>query len=314
MIFITGVSGFIGSHLLLSLDEYDVRVLLRNECKLDTIRDVDIRLGSLGDNLSEHLEGIECVVHCAGLSSTNQVSADKILKVNYEDTMKLARDCLNNNVKRFIFISSIKVCGELSTRRLFDNNSDYLPSDAYSISKAKAEKDLIELSKNSDLEVVIIRPALVYGPGVKANFASLMTLVSKWIPLPFGCITNNKRSLVSVENLVDLIITCIEHPNAANQVFLVSDDYDISTSEMVRELALAMGKPNWQLPIPIWCYKLFGTFFNKSDVIDRLVGSLQADITHTKETLGWRPPQTLQCGFKRTAEAFLQSKKNSGES
>lgn len=135
-----------------------------------------------------------------------------------------------------------------------------------------------------------------------------MNLASKGIPLPFSCINQNKRSLVSVTNLVDLIITCIDHPKAANQVFLVSDNHDVSTSEMVREMAKALDKPTWQLPIPIWCYKLVGKLFDKSDVVDRLTGSLQVDISHTKETLGWTPPQTLQEGFKQTAQAFLQAK------
>lgn len=166
----------------------------------------------------------------------------------------------------------------------------------------------MKISQYYGMEIVIIRPPLVYGIGVKANFSSLMNLVSKGVPLPFGCITQNKRSLVSVTNLVDLIITCIDHPEAANQVFLVSDDNDVSTSEMVREMAVALGKPTWQLPIPIWCYKLVAKLFNKSEVVDRLTGSLQVDISHTKETLGWKPAQTLQEGFKQTAQAFLQAK------
>jgi len=140
-----------------------------------------------------------------------------------------------------------------------------------------------------------------------------MNLVSKSIPLPFGYITKNKRSLVSVDNLVNLIVTCIYHPNAANQVFLVSDDCDVSTSEMVREMALALEKPIWLLPVPIWVYNLAGKLFDKSDVIDRLTGSLQIDITHTKETLSWVPHQSLQEGFKKTAKTFLQSKQNSGK-
>ncbi|CAH8187977.1 hypothetical protein VAEKB19_1270002 [Vibrio aestuarianus] len=139
-----------------------------------------------------------------------------------------------------------------------------------------------------------------------------MNLVSKGIPLPFGCVTNNNSSLVSVDNLVDLIVTCIEHPKAANQVFLVSDDHDVSTSEMVRQMALSLGKSTWQLPVPKWCYKLAGKVFGKQDVVDRLLGSLQVDITHTKKTLDWTPPQTLEEGFKKTAEAFLQSKNSSG--
>ena len=183
-----------------------------------------------------------------------------------------------------------------------------MPEDPYGVSKSEAEIALKKLASETGMEVVIIRPTLVYGPGVKANFASLMNLVSKGIPLPFGSVTDNKRSLVSIDNLVDLIVTCIEHPKAANQVFLVSDDHDISTSEMVREMAIALDKPTWQLPVPIWCYKLAGKLFNKSDVVDRLTGSLQVDISHTKDTLDWKPPQTLQDGFKQTAQAFIQAK------
>ncbi|GHZ42263.1 glycosyltransferase [Vibrio cholerae] len=229
--------------------------------------------------------------------------------------LNLAKQAIKKGVKRFIFISSIKVNGESSQlNKPFTSSDLHASQDDYGLSKAEAELQLQEVAKDSGMDVVIIRPTLVYGPGVKANFSSLMNLVSKGIPLPFSCITNNKRSLVSVDNLVDLVITCIDHPKAANQVFLVSDDHDVSTSEMVREMAIALGKPTWQLPVPIWCYKLAGKLFNKSDVVDRLIGSLQVDISHTKETLDWAPPQTLQEGFKKTAEAFLSSKKNSGKS
>ncbi|TOO02654.1 UDP-glucose 4-epimerase, partial [Vibrio parahaemolyticus] len=136
----------------------------------------------------------------------------------------------------------------------------------------------------------------------------------KGAPLPFGCINGNKRSLVSVNNLVDLIVTCLEHPKAVNQVFLASDDHDLSTSEMVREMAFAFGKRTWQLPIPVFCYKLIGSLFNKKDMVDRLLGSLQVDITHTKQTLNWEPPQSLQSGFLQTADSFLKSTKVSGNS
>jgi len=230
-------------------------------------------------------------------------------KVNLEATLNLAKQAIKAGVKRFVFVSSIKVNGERSPLgKPFKHGDISNPLDDYGVSKSEAELQLIELSNATGLEVVVIRPTLVYGPGVKANFGALMNLVAKGIPLPFGYINQNKRSLVSVVNLVDLIITCIDHPKAANQVFLVSDDYDVSTSEMVREMAKALEKPSWQLPIPIWCYKLAGKLFKKSDVVDRLTGSLQVDIFHTKETLGWKPPQTLQDGFKQTAQAFLQAK------
>lgn len=234
-------------------------------------------------------------------------------EVNTFGTINLAKQAIQAGVKRFIFISSIKANGEITEVDMpFKSDDKRSPKDGYGLSKSEAEEQLLKLAEETGLEVVIIRPTLVYGPGVKANFASLMNLVSKGIPLPFGCITNNKRSLVSVDNLVDLIITCIDHPKAANQVFLVSDDHDVSTSAMVREMAKALGKATWQLPVPIWCYNLTGKLFNKSDVVDRLTGSLQVDITHTKETLGWIPPQSLEEGFKQTADAFLQSKKTSG--
>ncbi len=195
-------------------------------------------------------------------------------EVNTYGTVNLARQAAMSGVKRFVFISSIKVNGE-STRpgHPFSHDDECLPQDFYGQSKAEAESELFKLSKETGLEVVVIRPTLVYGPGVKANFASLMSLVKKGAPLPFGCINGNKRSLVSVNNLVDLIVTCLEHPKAVNQVFLASDDHDLSTSEMVREMAFAFGKRTWQLPIPVFCYKLIGSLFNKKDMVDRLLGS-----------------------------------------
>ncbi|MGR5208785.1 UDP-glucose 4-epimerase family protein [Vibrio sp. PNB23_22_7] len=315
---VTGASGFIGKQLLKVLDLSLVKALGRElpvnfpctqfyKCKIDSVTDY-----------SEALCDVDTVVHLAArVHVMNDDTIDPLeeyREVNTYGTVNLAKQAATSGVKRFIFVSSIKVSGE-STRQdyPFYHDDERLPQDFYGQSKAEAELELFKLSKESDLEIVVIRPTLVYGPGVKANFASLMTLVSKGIPLPFGCIKNNKRSLVSVDNLVDLIVTCIDHSKAANQVFLVSDDHDVSTSEMVRHMAQALGKPTWQLPVPVWCYKLAGKVFNKSDVVDRLTGSLQVDISHTKETLGWEPPQSLQEGFKQTAEAFLQSNKNSGK-
>lgn len=258
------------------------------------------------------LKNTTVVVHCAARAHVmDDKEAEPLTlyrEVNTAGTVNLAKQAIDSGVKRFIFISSIKVNGEGTLVGCpFKTEDNHAPEDDYGLSKSEAEKQLVALAKDSSMEVVIIRPTIVYGPGVKANFASLMRLVSKGIPLPFGSITQNKRSLVSINNLVDLIVTCIDHPKAANQVFLVSDDHDVSTAEMVRELAIALDKPTWQLPVPIWCYKLFGKLFGKSDIVDRLTGTLQVDISHTKETLGWKPPQTLQEGFKQTAQAFLQA-------
>jgi len=290
---LTGSNGFIGRHLLYSLkkiSELDVAILSRNDNGLNKkVLNVDL----LDDfELSDYLKYYDVVIHVAAMANANELDDSvELFKMNVDSTLRLAQQSALAGVKRFIFISTIKVNGESTEMDTpFDMNVSVEPLNQYGLSKYLAESGLKKISSECDLEVVIIRPPLVYGPGVKANFASLMNLVSKGIPLPFGCITHNQRSLVSVTNLVDLIITCIDHPKAANQVFLVSDDHDVSTSEM------------------IWCYRFIGKLFNKSDVVDRLTGSLQVDISHTKETLGWKPPQTLQEGFKQTAQAFLQAK------
>lgn len=321
MILLTGATGFVGNAVLEQLmQQPDVAIRTYGRRA-----PVSLSVGNVCavSHVTEEINGtvsyatavrdVDVVIHCAARAHIMRDEVTEPLveyrKVNLDGTLNLARQAVNAGVKRFIFVSSIKVNGESSDfQSPLKQNSDRNPQDDYGVSKSEAELQLIELSNETGLEVVIIRPTLVYGPGVKANFASLMNLVSKGIPLPFGCITQNKRSLVSVTNLVDLIITCIDHPKAANQVFLVSDDHDVSTSEMVCEMAKALGKPTWQLPVPVWCYKLVGKLFNKSAVVDRLTGSLQVDITHTKETLGWAPPQTLPDGFKQTAQAFLQVK------
>ncbi|MCE7648602.1 UDP-glucose 4-epimerase family protein [Vibrio fluvialis] len=319
-VLLTGASGFVGSVLNAAMiNYYQVLPAVRDKHSVDF--DVCVEVQEIDKNTQwvEALSGVHCIIHCAArVHIMNDSSSDSLAEfrtVNTEGTLNLARQAVEAGVKRFIFLSSIKVNGEsTSNGEPFTVFDQCLPENPYGMSKSEAEIQLVALAKDSGMEVVIIRPTLVYGPGVKANFASLMNLVTKGLPLPFGCITHNKRSLVFIDNLVDLIITCIDHPKAANQVFLVSDDHDVSTSEMVREMAIALGKPSWQLPIPVWCYKLAGKLFNKSEVVDRLIGSLQVDITHTKQTLGWTPPKTLQQGFKQTAQAFLRSKNNSGKS
>ncbi|EOB2820162.1 UDP-glucose 4-epimerase family protein [Vibrio vulnificus] len=320
MILITGAGGFLGSTLVPSLYKWQHLVLVdRNKSNFDDSGRYSFykrEINSKSD-YSECLMDVSCVIHCAArvhlMKEESSNPLEDYREVNTAGTLNLARQAVEAGVKRFIFISSIKSNGESSLiGKPFRYDDPRLPEDFYGQSKSEAEQHLLELAEDTGLEVVIIRPTLVYGPGVKANFASLMNLVSKGIPLPFRCINSNKRSLVSVDNLVDLIITCIDHPNAANQVFLVSDDCDVSTSVMVKEMAIALGKPSWQIPVPSWIYKLVGKLFNKNDVVERLTGSLQVDIAHTKETLGWTPPQTLQEGFKKTAEAFLKSKQSSG--
>lgn len=320
-ILLTGTTGFVGANLakvLLLRTDFIVKYVVRHAVDKDDELSFEVEDINTSTDYKSALNNTSIVVHCAARTHVmndyfdNPLSAYR--EVNTYGTANLARQAANAGVKRFIFISSIKVNGESTVLgKPFCSNDVAQPEDEYGISKAEAEQSLCSIAKETGMEVVIIRPTLVYGPGVKANFASLMNLVSKGFPLPLGCITNNKRSLVSIDNLVDLIITCLDHPKAANQVFLVSDDHDVSTSEMVCEMAIALGKPTWQLPVPIWCYKLVRKLFGKSDIVDRLIGSLQIDLSHTKETLGWKPPQTLQEAFKQTAQAFLRSKNISGK-
>ncbi|BDC81681.1 UDP-glucose 4-epimerase family protein [Aeromonas hydrophila] len=315
-VLLTGSTGFVGAAVLAKLKELpEIQVVVtirkaRAEIDLNTVVVGDIDGNT---DFSAALTDTDIVIHCAARAHImHDDVADPMAeyrRVNVTGTMNLARQAARYGVKRFIFISSIKVNGESTTSKTKFTAFDIpAPLDAYGQSKAEAEQALLELSRETSMEVVIIRPTLVYGPAVKANFASLFSIVSRGIPLPFACICNNKRSLVSVTNLVDLIVTCIVHPKAANQIFLVSDGHDVSTSEMVREMATALRKPTWQIPIPVWIYALIGKLFRKSDIVDRLTGSLQVDTTHTKETLGWAPKQTLQEGFEKTAVAFLQSK------
>lgn len=315
-VLLTGATGFVGSSLLKTLKEIEsfqvVMAIRKTRVAVDSSTFVVGDIDGATD-FSTALTDVDVVIHCAARAHVmcDDVAdpLDEYRRVNVAGTLNLAQQAAKCGVKRFIFISSIKVNGESTTNRpIFSASSLPAPLDPYGQSKAEAEKALLELSQETKMEVVIIRPPLVYGPAVKANFASLFNVVSRGIPFPFACICNNKRSLVSVTNLVDLIVTCIDHPKAANQVFLVSDDHDLSTSEMVREMATALEKPTWQIPVPLWCYTLAGKIFSKSDIVDRLTGSLQVDITHTKETLGWTPKETLQEGFKKTAVAFIKSK------
>ncbi len=310
-ILITGYSGFVGRRLIHSLkDEYSLNLLGRKELNIGTVYTHNIDESS---NYSEALAGVEVVIHCAArVSVMNDTSNDTLTEfraVNTFGTLNLAMQAAQAGVKRFIFLSSIKVNGESTSNASPYKTSDKpKPKDLYGFSKSAAESQLLALSQKTGLEIVIIRPPLVYGGGVKANFASLFKLVGKRIPLPLRAINNNKRSLVSVYNLVDLIKVCIIHPKAANQIFLVSDDNDISTSDMVALMARVQGVNNYSLPFPVWCFHLLGRLLNKQEVIDRLVGSLQVDITHTKERLNWKPPHSLEEGFAKCVEKNIGEK------
>lgn len=317
-VLLTGYTGLVGSHVLRLFEAQSVSVncLGRKQPSFGSFYQGELDSVS---NYEAALDGVDVIIHCAArVHVMNDSSLDPLSEfreVNLFSTLNLAKQGVAAGVKRFIFVSSIKVNGESTERGVpFTAADKRNPQDFYGKSKSEAEEKLLELAKDTGLEVVIIRPTLVYGPGVKANFASLLNLVSKGLPLPFDSIRDNRRSLVSVKNLVDLIVTCVNHPKAANQIFLVSDDNDISTASMVKLMSQSLGKSNILLPLPIWCYRFVSKLVGKPEVFDRLLGSLQVDISHTIDTLGWVPPQTLEQGFKETAKAFLQSKKNIGKS
>ncbi|WP_318443395.1 UDP-glucose 4-epimerase family protein [Photobacterium leiognathi] len=312
---ITGCSGFLGNHLFLKMQCLSFPVMSLGRTKPKNVSSSDHIYSNLSAN-SEFIDALKdtsTIIHCAArvhvMNNTLSDSLEVYREVNVAGTLNLAKQAINAGVRRFIFISSIKVNGESTpVNKPFRFDDERSPEDPYGQSKSEAEEQLLQLAKETGLEVVIIRPTLVYGPGVKANFSALMNLVSKGVPLPFGCITDNKRSLVSVDNLVDLIITCIDHPKAINEVFLVSDGYDVSTSEMVRKMAVVLNKPQIQIPIPKYCYRLAGKVFGKEDVVHRLLDSLQVDISHTKKTLDWTPPQSIDDGFRNAANAFMENK------
>jgi nucleoside-diphosphate-sugar epimerase len=255
---------------------------------------------------SAALKNQQVVVHTAARAHIMDDQAEEPLaafrEVNVAGTLNLARQAAGAGIRRFVFISSIKVNGEQTAPgSCFMAEDSPAPEDPYGISKLEAEQGLQQIALETGMEVVIIRPPLVYGPGVKGNFASMIKLVEKGLPLPFGAI-DNRRSLVGLDNLVDLIITCIDHPNAANQVFLVSDGEDLSTSGLLRRVAKAMGKPSRLISVPAGLLQLGATVLGKKAVGQRLLGSLQVDISATRERLDWTPPVSVDEGLRRCFE------------
>jgi nucleoside-diphosphate-sugar epimerase len=303
---VTGANGFVSHAICTSLRarEFSVRPLVRAA----TLVDLDaFSVGDIGPETdwTAALEGADCLIHCAARVHVMEDTATDPLaefrRVNVQGSLNLARQAAAAGVRRFVFVSSIKVNGETTQLgQPFTADDAPAPLDAYGISKMEAELGLRQLAAQTGMELVIIRPPLVYGPGVKANFAAMMRWLRRGVPLPLGAI-HNQRSLVALDNLVDLIVTCLTHPAAANQTFLVSDGEDVSTTELLRRMGQAMGCPTRLIPVPVTWLKLAATMVGKHDVAQRLCGSLQVDIAKTRELLGWCPPLTLGEGLKRTA-------------
>lgn len=305
-VLITGANGFIGKKLCehLSKLNFDL-VLLQRRANVQASQFKTITIENLSSPInSELLTGINCVVHLAARVHIMDDHAEDPLsefrKVNVLGTLNLARQAANAGVKRFVFISSIKVNGEQSRLdKPFTEDDLPNPKDAYGMSKYEAEQGLLDIAKTTNMEVVIIRPPLVYGPGVKANFASMANAIKRNLPLPLGAI-HNKRSFVFVGNLVDFIRCCIEHPKAANQIFLVSDNNDLSTTELLRLCAQVLNKRSLLFPAPQGLIKLFALIIGKKSIAQRLYGNLQVDILKAHQLLNWTPTISVNDGLIAT--------------
>ena len=314
-ILVTGATGFIGTQLSMTLANsgHEVRSTTRsltpNRSTTHELITCDLESA---DNLDHLTTGCDAIVHLAGrahvMSDDPATSESLYLSANVNVTKKLAQSASRTGVKRIILMSSVKVNGESTTIDTpFISQDTPNPQDPYGRSKTHAEQVLWNVASTSELEGIVIRPPLVYGPGVRANFASLIGIVNRGIPLPLGSI-HNKRSFVSIDNLIDCIATALQSSNAAGQTFLVSDGNDLSTPDLIRSIASALHKSPMLIPFPPALLKLAAKSAGKRGAYDRLCGSLTVDIALTKQKLSWTPPFTVQDSMQRTVDAFIKSK------
>jgi len=329
---LTGANGFVGQSLCVELMRRGspVRDAIRSHCELPSGVEATIVGAIDGEtNWTDALHDVKLVIHLAARVHVMKDSSDDPLaefrKVNVDGTEHLARCAARAGVKRLVYVSSIKVNGEstpLTSRPVasktppspplaqggvvgdfFTENDEANPQDPYGISKWEAEQALHRVAAETDMEVVIVRPPLVYGPGVKGNFAQMLKVLERGIPLPLASI-DNRRSLIYVGNLVEALILCATHPSAAGQTYLLSDGEDVSTPDLLRQLGNAIGHPARLFPCPLWLLKLAGKMTGKADQVERLLGSLQVDSGKIRRDLGWMPPFTLQQGLRLTAHAL----------
>jgi nucleoside-diphosphate-sugar epimerase len=308
-ILVTGASGFVGAALCerLARDAVPFLAAARKGGAADQFECGDIDGAT---DWSAALAGCAAVIHLAARVHVMDEAHDAegaeaaYRAVNLDATVNLARQAAAGGVRRFVYVSSVKVNGEASARP-FTAHDAPAPRDPYARSKLAAERALLALAGETGMQVAIVRPPLVYGPGVGANFRRLMQLVKLGLPLPLGAL-DNRRSLVALDNLVDLLLVCARHPDAAGEVFLVSDDDDVSTAELLRRLGGAMGRRARLWPLPASCLAGAAALLGKSNQAERLLGSLQVDIGHTRRVLGWRPPVGMRQALAITAADFLR--------
>jgi nucleoside-diphosphate-sugar epimerase len=277
-----------------------------------SIKDVDpVTVGDISPRTrwSDAVRGVDTVIHLAArVHIMRDVADDRLAafrSVNTAGTVRLAKEAAAAGARRFIYLSSIKVNGEQTlSRRPFTENDDPRPADAYGLSKHEAELALRAIARETGMQVVIIRPPLIYGAGVRANFASLVRWVYSRIPLPLGAI-DNRRSFLGLDNIVDLIITCANHPAAGNQTFLAGDGEDLSTTQLLQRLGRALGRPAILIPVPAPILRASLAALGRGEMAQRLCGSLQVDISKSRNVLGWKPPRTVDEGLQSTAADFL---------
>lgn len=292
---ITGYSGFIGSHLVSKLrQKYELIGIGRKKMQ----GDVPFANIMSDQALASTFARCDVVVHCAAkvhsMQKPKDGSIDEYDDINVLLTQRLAALAASAGVGRFVFISSIKVNGEATSEGgRFYHDTPPKPKDPYGESKYAAELELRRIEAETDMEVVIVRPALVYGAGVKANFRSLFNITVPWVPLPFGCVRSNKRSFIGINNFIDLIDVCIARRLASGKTFLASDDCDLSTYDLVRLIGDVKGIKPLLIPLPVCVLRMIGCLTLNQARVSRLIDSLQIDMAHTKEVLNWRPPYTM---------------------
>jgi nucleoside-diphosphate-sugar epimerase len=303
-ILITGSNGFLGQYLCQHLAEqsYSILAQTRKPQKIthSAVTNINFDLNDDLDNID--LSQVDVIAHCAGrahvMNETATSPLDAYRQTNVQGTLNLAKKALQSGVKRFIYLSSIKVNGEQTTNEPFKSSDLVNTDDPYGLSKYEAEQELLKLSKETGLEVVIIRPVIIYGPNVKANFKSMVGLANKKIPLPIGCL-DNKRSMVSVYNLVDLIHVCMTHPNAKNEVFLASDQDDISVKQLFEKLAYHQNNNLIILPVPKSLIAFLASLVGKKAVASRLCSELVVDATKNTQILGWTAPYSVDASLEK---------------